>query len=63
MAQYFSYNNYISVTFFTEQFIDIQENIDALHGETVTVITELPETGLEVTWMKDNVPFSITGER
>ena len=29
-------------------------------GETVTLITELPEPGLEVTWLKDNVPLSIT---
>ena len=61
--QYFRCNNYISTIFVAEQFTDTQENIDALHGETVTVITELPETGLEVTWMKNNVPLSITGER
>ena len=29
-------------------------------GETVTLITELPEPGLEVTWLKDNVPLSVT---
>ena len=47
MAQYFSFNNYFSVTFVGEQFIDTQENTDALHGETVTMITELPDrTGL-----------------
>ena len=28
-------------------------------GETVSLITELPESGIEVTWLKDNVPLSI----
>ena len=28
-------------------------------GESVTLITELPEAGLEVTWLKDNSPLSI----
>ena len=37
----------------------MQENVEALPGETVTLITELPEAGLEVTWLKDNVPLSI----
>ena len=56
MAQYFSFNNYFSVTFVGEQFIDTQENIDALHGETVTVITELPDrTGSYL--YEANVPF------
>ena len=32
-------------------------------GETETLITELPKAGLEVTWMKDNVPLSITDEK
>ena len=27
------------------------------------MITELPKAGLEVTWMKDNVPLSITDEK
>ena len=28
--------------------------------ESVTVIAELPESGLEVTWLKDNIPLSMT---
>ena len=36
-----------------------EENIEALHGETVTLITDLPESGLEVTWLKDSVPVSM----
>ena len=40
---------------------DVQENAEAIPGETVTLMTELPETGLEVTWLKDNVPLSMTG--
>ena len=36
---------------------------DTSPGETVTVITELPEASLEVTWLKDNVPLSITDEK
>ena len=27
------------------------------------MITELPEAGLEVTWLKDNVPLSLTDEK
>ena len=26
----------------------------------MSLVTELPEPGLEVTWLKDNVPLSIT---
>ena len=26
---------------------------EAISGESVTLITELPEAGLEVTWLKD----------
>ena len=40
-------------------FTDLQENVEALPGEIVTLITELPESGLEVTWLKDNVALSI----
>ena len=29
----------------------------------MTLITELPESGLEVTWFKDNVPLSISDEK
>ena len=43
---------------FTEQFTKEQEIAEALLGETVTLMAELPETGLEVTWLKDNVPLS-----
>ena len=43
----------------SEQLIDAQENPQAFPGETVTLMTELPEPGLEVTWLKDNVPLSI----
>ena len=46
--------------FFSEQLTEIQENPQALPGETVTLITELPEAGLEITWLKDNVPLSIS---
>ena len=55
----------ICLTFgvFLKQFIDEQENVEALPGETVTIITELPEAGLEVTWLKDNVPLSLTDEK
>ena len=43
-----------------EQFTNEQENVDAIPGETVKLITELPESELEVTWLKDNVPLSMT---
>ena len=36
-----------------------EENLEALPGETVTLITKLAESGLEVTWLKDNVPLSM----
>ena len=29
-------------------------------GETVTIITELPEEGLDVVWLKDNIPLAIS---
>ena len=45
---------------FSEQVTGIQNNVEALLGETVTLITELPEAGLEVTWLKDNIPLSTT---
>ena len=45
---------------FSEQLTEIQESPQALPGETVTLITKLPEVGLEVTWLKDNVPLSIS---
>ena len=38
----------------------MQNNIEALPGETVTLITELPESGMDVTWLKDNVPLSLS---
>ena len=45
------------------QHSEVQENPQAIPGETVTLITELPKAGLQVTWMKDNVPLSITDEK
>ena len=36
-----------------------EENLEALPGETATLITKLPESGLEVIWLKDNVPLSM----
>ena len=36
-----------------------EQNIEAIPRETVTLITDLPESGLEVTWLKDNVPLSM----
>ena len=47
----------------SEQFIEEQQNLEALPGETVTLITELPESGLEVTWLKDNVPILMSDEQ
>ena len=44
----------------SEHFAEVQNNVEALPGETVTLITELPESELEVTWLKDNVPLSMT---
>ena len=46
-----------------EQFVEEQHNIEALPGETVTLVTELPEPGLDVTWLKDNVPLSMSDEK
>ena len=37
-----------------------EQNMEAIPSETVTLITELPEPGLEATWLKDNVPLSMT---
>ena len=34
-----------------------QQNVEATPRETVTLITELPEPSLDVTWLKDNVPL------
>ena len=47
----------------SEQFTEIQNNVEALPGETATMITELPKTGLDTVCLKDNVPVSITGEK
>ena len=44
---------------FSEHLTEEQNNIAALPGETVTIITELPEEGLDVVWLKDNVPLSM----
>ena len=45
---------------FSEQLTEEQKNIDASPGETVTIIAELPEEGLDVVWMKDNIPLSMS---
>ncbi len=37
--------------------------MEAMPGETVTLSTELPESELEVTWLKDNVPLSIADDK
>ena len=42
-----------------EQLTQEQNNITALPGETVTIIAELPEEGLDIVWLKDNVPLSM----
>ena len=47
----------------SEQFTEIQNNVEALPGETVTMVTELPEAGLDVVWLKDNVPLSMIDEK
>ena len=43
--------------------LDLQQNMEALPGETVSLVGELQESDLEVIWLKDNVPLSVTGER
>ena len=43
----------------SEQLTALQQNVEALSGESVKLITELPEEGLKVTWLKDNIPLSI----
>lgn len=42
---------------------DLQQNMEALPGETVSLVGELPESGLEVLWLKDNVPLSMTDDK
>ena len=42
---------------------DLQQNMEAVPGETVSLVGELPESGLEVVWLKDNVPLSMTDDR
>ena len=44
---------------FSGKITEIQTNVQAVPGETVSIITELPEEGLDVIWLKDNVPLSI----
>ena len=53
--------NKITLQLFTEQFVKEKENAEALPGEAVTLMAELPQSGLEVTWLKDNVPLSQIG--
>ena len=50
----------ILVEIFSEKITEIQTNVQALPGETVSIITELPEEELDVVWLKDNVPLSIS---
>lgn len=45
---------------FSEQLTRIQNNVEALPGETVTLITEHPGAELDVTWFKDNIPLFLT---
>lgn len=42
-----------------EQFTEVQANVEALPGESVTLMADLPEAGLDVTWLKDNTPLSV----
>ena len=42
---------------------DLQQNMEALPGETVSLVGELPASGLEVVWVKDNVPLSMTDDK
>ena len=51
---------YNIISNFIELFTEEQAKVEALPGETVTLVTELSEPGLEVTWLKDNVPLSVT---
>ncbi len=44
-------------------FAEESVNLEAMPGETVMLMTELPEPGLEVVWLKDNVPLSLNEER
>ncbi len=48
---------------FTEQHAEVQNIIDATPGETVVITTELPEPGMEVTWLKENTPLSLSDGR
>ena len=44
---------------FSEKITEIQTNVQAVPGETVSIITELREEELDVIWLKDNVPLSM----
>ena len=44
---------------FSEEITEIQKNVQAVPGETVSIITELREEELDVIWLKDNVPLSM----
>ncbi len=41
----------------------MQSNAEAFPGETVAITAELPEPGLEVIWLKDNVQLSVGDAR
>ncbi len=39
------------------------DNVEALPGESVTLSMELSHSGLDVTWLKDQVPLSLADGR
>ena len=45
---------------YSEQHTDEVESLEAATGKTVTLMAELPEEGIDVTWLKDNVPLSMS---
>ena len=53
----------ILVEIFSEKITQTQTNVQAVPGETVSIITELPEKGLDVVWLKDNIPLSMIEEK
>ena len=55
------WNTYVSEMLF--HFTNPLENKDVIAQETVTLSCELSEPGLPVTWLKNNVPLSISEGR
>ena len=43
--------------------LDQQENVEAQPTETVTLLPDIPEPEVEATWLKDNVPLSVSEEK